>query len=286
MSRIFIAGCGYVGKKLAHRLHEKNHVSVSVRSAEKLTNLLKTYTAYQIDLDDIKSFPKIDFSNTLVFYFIPPPSAGVRDKRIDYFLTSLDKSSLPKKIILISTTGVYGDCGNEWVKETRVAKPDSDRGKRRLDAELTLEKFCKKEKIPYVILRIPGIYGADNLPLKRLIDRKPVLSLSESPWSNRIHVDDLIRACIRCIDYSGNINLFNISDGQPGSMTDYFLQVARSRGIPEPPQITMKECENIFSANMMSYLKESKKIDNSLMINELGVKLMYPNLEKGLEIKN
>lgn len=282
MSKIIIAGCGYVGSKLAYELINENQITVFTRTSKNVALLERKYTTTQLDLDECDSIPPIDSLDSKIFYFIPPPLTGNIDSRLDCFLSSIAKDKMPKQIILISTTGVYGNCGSDWIDETAPASPDTERGYRRLYAEETLKVFCEKEKVAYVILRVPGIYGPDKLPLQRLKEGKPILKLSESPWSNRIHVDDLVQACICSINYSGKLHLFNISDGNPSSMSDYFIKVAKSRGLTEPPQLSMHECEKIFSNNMMSYLKESKKIDNSLMLNELGVVLKYPTLTEGL----
>jgi nucleoside-diphosphate-sugar epimerase len=193
-------------------------------------------------------------------------------------------SEPPALFVLISTTGVYGDCGADWVDETRQPKPMVDRALRRLDAEQQLVSWCEKTGTRYVILRVPGIYGPGKLPLERLRAGKPVLKVSESPWSNRIHVDDLVQACTRCLDYTGENSVFNVSDGHPSTMTDYFNAVAKRFNIPQPPQITLEECRQQFSANMMSYLTESKRIDNTRMLEQLGVELRYPDLEQGLEM--
>jgi len=282
MSKIIIAGCGYVGKKLAHALNDDNKITTLVRSNENFYLLNQLYETYQIDLDENNTMPDMDTLNSHVIYLIPPSNKFINDNRINHFLASLDTSKPPKQIVLISTTGVYGDCSDNWIDESRAANPDTERGYRRLSVENQLQAFCEKQGIQYIILRVPGIYGPDKLPLQRLLDHKPILKLSESPWSNRIHVDDLIQACICSIDYSGDHHIFNISDNEPSSMSDYFIQVARSRGIEEPPQLSMNECKKLFSDNMMSYLRESKKIDNSLMTRELGVNLQYPTLKEGL----
>lgn len=283
MSKIIIAGCGYVGKKITKSFNDQSdRVVCLVCSDKSYKELHGLYDTYQFNLDEVKNLPDINYLNSDIVYLVPPSSHGIDDSRIKYFLSNLDVLELPKKIVLISTTGVYGDCNGDWITEERQAIPGSERGLRRLSAENVLQEFCIKNKIAYVILRVPGIYGADKLPLQRLLDRKPVLKLSEAPWSNRIHVDDLVEACLCSINYSGDCHIFNISDDLPSSMTDYFFQVARNKGIELPPQLSMNECEQIFSTNMMSYLRESKKIDNTLMKKELGVVLQYPTLKEGL----
>ncbi len=230
------------------------------------------------------ALPALPYHHKTLFYFIPPPANGTVDSRIERFLDSISEKQLPDKIILISTTGVYGNCGADWVDESREPAPDTDRARRRLAAEQSLSNWCDQNHISYIILRVPGIYGPGKLPVQRLQQGKPVLKLEESPWSNRIHIDDLVQACVKAMDYSGKYTLFNISDGHPSSMSDYFIQVANRIGLPEPEQISLQECKKVFSENMISYLIESKKIINDRMINDLNVKLKYPTLQQGLSI--
>lgn len=284
-TRIIITGCGYVGKKLAFECRKNNYKVIAItRSETSRRQLENEFESYDIDLDKKSGFPvEINLQHAIVFYLVPPVKTGVTDTRIVHFLDSLNTSNLPKKIILISTTGVYGNCKGEWVDETRIPEPLTERARRRLSAETSLADWCDKKEVDSVVFRVPGIYGPGNLPVRRLHEKKPVLTISDSPWSNRVHVDDLVQACIKAVTYRGDQKIFNISDGNPGTMTEFFIAVARRMGLPEPEQLGLDECRRKFSVNMMSYLGESKKIDNSAMIRELKVRLKYPTLVQGLQ---
>ncbi|HEC29311.1 MAG TPA: SDR family oxidoreductase [Gammaproteobacteria bacterium] len=284
-TRIIITGCGYVGKKLASECRKNDYKVIAITRTETSRRQLENeFESYDIDLDKNSDFPvEINLQHAIVFYLIPPIKTGVTDTRIVHFLDSLNTLNLPKKIILISTTGVYGDCKGEWVDETRMPEPLTERARRRLSAETSLSDWCDKREVDSVVFRVPGIYGPGNLPVRRLYEKKPVLTISDSPWSNRVHVDDLVQACIKAISYCGDQKIFNISDGNPATMTEFFIAVARRMGLPEPEQLGLDECSRRFSVNMMSYLAESKKIDNSAMIRELKVRLKYPTLVQGLQ---
>jgi len=281
---VLLAGCGYVGSKLAEQLNEKKYrLTVIVKTGKNMRASLPLANIVRIDLDqDHGTQAELDYRFKTIFYFIPPPAHGITDPRIERFLQSIPRDHLPDKIILISTTGVYGDCGDDWVDESREPAPDTDRARRRLAAEQSLSEWCNSNHVSYIILRVPGIYGPGKLPVERLQQGKPVLKLAESPWSNRIHIDDLVQACIKAMDYSGNSTVFNISDGHPSSMSDFFIKVAKRLGLPEPVQLSLEECKKVFSENMISYLIESKKIVNDRMLNDLDIKLKYPTLEHGL----
>lgn len=284
MENILIIGCGYIGKRVARlEQREGNRVTALVRSGESAKTLeelgIKAITG---DLDQHETLPHLPVENAFIYYFVPPPSQGTEDPRIKTFTAQISKPPYPKTAVLISTTGVYGNCNGEWVTEERPAAPRVDRARRRLSAEKELRDWGKKTLVPVVILRVPGIYGPGKLPVKRLKEGLPVLRLEESPYSNRIHADDLAAACFAAARKGHDGCVYNISDGHPTTMTDYFYKTADLLKIERPPAISLEEAKKKLSKEMLSYLAESKRLDNRRMREELGVKLKYPDLESGL----
>jgi nucleoside-diphosphate-sugar epimerase len=279
MPPITIIGCGYVGTRLAMQIRQQASSLLGVvhseSSARRLQNL--GITARSLDLD---SSPSPPVEGHWVFYFAPPAPTGRSDQRIGHWLHSLAKQ-WPAKIVLISTTGVYGNCGGRWITEDAPINPQTERACRRVDAERQLRQWCDARQIPCAILRVPGIYGPRRLPRARLEHSLPVLAEAESPYSNRIHVDDLIRACLAAVsgDFTGVVH---VSDGHPSTMTDYFNRVADALGLPRPEQITREEVQQNLSREMLSYLSESKRMDITRMRTVLGVEPGYPDLDIGL----
>jgi nucleoside-diphosphate-sugar epimerase len=211
---------------------------------------------------------------------MPPQPSGEYDDRVRRFLKGVDAA--PKRVLLISTTGVYGDCGGRWIDESEPLKPLADRAKRRADAENVVQEWAARFGGEIVILRVPGIYAPDRLPLERLRRGEPVLHEQEAPWTNRIHADDLAMVCKRAMEVAPPGSIYNATDGHPSTMTDYFNQVADFAGLPRPPQISMAEAQTAMSAGMLSYLQESRRIGNEKLLRELGVNLRYPSLADGL----
>jgi nucleoside-diphosphate-sugar epimerase len=197
-------------------------------------------------------------------------------------LAAFTPSNWPARIVYISTTGVYGDCQGEWVTEETPTHPRSTRGARRLDAETALLDWHRTSGVPVVILRVPGIYGPGRLPLERITQGTPVVREEEAPYSNRIHADDLARVCVAAADRGRAGELYNISDGQPTTMTDYFYRIADALDLPRPPAVSMAEARKQLTPGMVSFLEESRRIDNRKMREKLGMELLYPNLESGL----
>lgn len=281
---VLIIGCGDIGERVAVIERSEGRIVKglvrSEASAERLTAAgIQPITA---DLDVPASLNNLPVKDALVYYFAPPPAMGAIDPRMEAFTHLLSSTNLPKRVVYISTTGVYGDCAGEWVTEDRPPRPQADRAKRRLAAENTLRHWSEKCRVPIVILRVPGIYGRGLLPEKRLRAGEPVLREEESPYSNRIHADDLARVCFAAGHHVNPGVLYNVSDGHPTTMTDFFYRVADVLGIPRPPAITREQARRQMGEGMLSYLAESKRIDNRRMREELGVELMYPDLLAGL----
>lgn len=291
MSEIFIAGCGYVGTRLVHalRTHQPDmRIDALVRSNGSKTALDAMSVKTQlIDLDGNEVISLPDLGGRMLYYFIPPPAEGEIDPRIEKFLNALDADRLPARIVLISTTGIYGDCAGAWVEESRPAAPVAARAMRRRAAERVAQDISRKYNLPLVILRVPGIYGPHKLPMDRIRAARPVLAERDSPYSNRVHVDDLVASLIAAASRPEDAvaiggYVVNISDGNPTSMTDYFYTLADVAGLLRPPAISMHEARKSMGSGMLSYLAESKRLDISRMREVLGVSPRYSDLRAGI----
>lgn len=285
MNKIFIIGCGYVGQRLArHYLAQGKQVSALSHTPSQQTVLKNQgIQVFAGDLDAPASLSVLSVRDSLLFYLAPPPSQGTKDTRIANLLAQLIGEHIPRKVVLISTTSVYGDCQGAWISEEQPLNPQVDRAKRRVDAEQSLRTWAKTCAVPFVILRVPGIYGADRLPRQRLEQGLPVLEESIAPYSNRIHVDDLVQACVAAGRPIAPANsTYHVSDGNPSTMTDYFNQVADALNLPRPPCVDAQQAEQALSPEMRAYLAESKRLDTRKMREELGVVPQYPDLAAGL----
>ena len=282
MDRLWIMGCGDIGRRVA-RLYQNAGVQATgwVRSEESLARgQALGLEMRRGDLDPGCFFPRNAFTAADVFWFMPPPASGAVDIRLRRFLLAVQDA--PRRIVLISTTGVYGDCAGRWIDEEEPLKPVAERAIRRVDAETALQDWAGKYGGEWVILRVPGIYASDRLPLARLQRGEPVVSAEEAPWTNRIHADDLAQVCQQAMQSSRSGRIYNATDGHPSTMTAYFNQVADFAGLPRPPQISLAEAKASLSAGMVSYLQESRRIGNQRMLAELQVCLQYPTLADAL----
>lgn len=279
---VLIVGCGYVGGRLARQLtSEGRAVTGLVCSAESAAALRRDgVTAIQADLDSAAALPALPGAGAEAYYFAPPPGEGDGDPRVARVLAAL-AGCPPVRIVYISTSGVYGDCAGAWVDESHPLHPATPRARRRAAAEAALQAWSAATGVPVVILRVPGIYGPGKLPLERLRKGLPLLREQDSPFTNRIHVDDLIAVCRAAMTRGTPGAAYNVSDGQPSNMTDYFNRIADVTGLPRPPVVGREDIDAL-SPGMRAFMEESKRLDNRRMREELGVTLRYPTLEAGL----
>ncbi len=280
---MLIVGCGYIGRRLATRASgEGDRVSGTVRSESSLQALRAIgIDALRVDLDR-GGLPSGRTAGERIYYLAPPPAEGGIDTRMRHFIAGFTVSGQPRRIVYISTTGVYGDCQGEWVDESRAVNPQVDRAQRRWDAEQQLRAWRDASGGELVILRVAGIYGPGKLPLARLRKGIPMVAEADAPWTNRIHAEDLVETCVQAMQHGVDGAVYNVSDGHPGNMTDYFNRVADLAGLERPATISLEQAREALSPGLMSYLGESRRLSNRRMREELGVKLRYPTLDEGL----
>jgi nucleoside-diphosphate-sugar epimerase len=236
--------------------------------------------ARQLNLDVPLPAP-IDFDGQLVYYSVPPAPDGRHDARLERLLEHI--VGAPRRLIYLSTTGVYGDCAGATVDEESLPLPRSGRAVRRLAAENAVRAWADSHAVSWCILRIPGIYGPGRLPLERLRRRDPAIDPGEATPGNRIHVDDLVTACVAAGHAArADGRIYNVTDGSDDSLTSYLQRVARIVDLPPPPLISRAEAEKTFNATSWSFLSESRRVDNHRMLNELDVGLAYRDLDAGI----
>jgi nucleoside-diphosphate-sugar epimerase len=287
-NEIIIIGCGDVGTRLARQWRLAGApVAALLRSADRQQQLQAGgITTLNADLDrpeclGLLAAPRLH--RRVVYYLAPPPGEGEGDSRIEHFLACLGADNCPQQLIYMGTSGVYGDSEGGWVDEESPTVPQTGRAIRRLAAETALRQASKTLGFALTLLRVGGIYGPGRLPEARLRQGLPVLREAECGYSNRIHVDDLVGICIAAAEQpQPGQRVFNVSDGRPGNMTEYFLAVAQALGLPPPPQLSLAEAREQLSAAMLSYLGESRRMESRKVLRELNYSLQYPDLASGL----
>ncbi|WP_297575963.1 SDR family oxidoreductase [uncultured Deefgea sp.] len=289
--RLLIIGCGDVVRRALPWLKQHFTVYATARSKESALQL-NTLGVRPIfaDLDRPKSLARL---SGIAEYLIhsAPPGEGAGDQRTRALIAALSHANIQQNKILpqrlrravyISTSGVYGDYAGQWIDESSPLKTQSLRALRRVDAEKQLRDWAGRHGVRLSILRSPGIYAANRLPLERIARGEPVLHREEDSYSNHIHADDLAHALCLALFRGLPLRTYNIVDDEPHKMGDYFDQVADAMQLARPPRISRAEAQTRLSPALLSYLNESRQIGNARAKNELKLQLRYPNTAAGL----
>lgn len=282
---LIIVGYGDIGRRVAAlALANGQRVVALVRSdaaAEFAERQGVTVVRGDLDRTD-RPVAGLSTTAATVLYCAPPPGGGDIDPRVRVFCGSIEPGQEPRKIIYLSTTGVYGDCSGALIDETAPVQATTARARRRLDAEGLLRAWGAHRGVAVTVLRVSGIYGPGRFPFDRLLNGHPVLPETEAPFSNRIHADDLARICVAAGAWTADGDLVNVSDGEAMTMTAYFDAVADVFGLPRPPRVSRLEAAAVMSPLMLSYFSESRRLQNSRLRQRLAVPLLYPDLAHGL----
>lgn len=275
---LLIIGCGDVGLRVARALPKHVRVLATTSNAERIQELRnQNITPLQANLDKFSSLHRLAGLAGYALQLAPPPNMGASDTRTVNLIRVLRLRSKPTALVYASTTGVYGNCNGEWVDETRVVNPQTDRAKRRLDAENAIRTFGKQSNVRVSSLRIPGIYAADREggdPLDRVRQGTPVLVSEDDVYTNHIHANDLARACIAALWRGKPQRSYNIAEDSGIKTGDYYDALADAAGLPRPPRMTRAEAELTLSPMRLSFLSESRRIKNSRMQRELKVNVL------------
>lgn len=280
MQTVSIVGCGYTGLRLARRWLEQGAVvrGYATGAASLAAITAAGAAAARLDLD--ADAARTDAEGQLVYYAVPPATNGGGDARFQRYLDGL--GGRPRRLVYLSTTGVYGDHAGAPVDEDTPPAPLTARAARRVAAETLLRDWAARRQVSWCILRVAGIYGPGRLPLERLRRAEPAIRPQESSPGNRIHVDDLVSACVAAATLPRPSGVVNVCDGSDASMTEYLLRVAQLSGLPPPPLLSRVEAQARLPPSVWSFLAESRRVDNRRLREELGVVLAYSDLDAGI----
>lgn len=284
MNTVLIVGCGDVAQRALSWLVRRFRVIAMIRDEGQRVALRKLgVRAIHADLDDFASLRRLAGVADYVIHTAPPARDGDHDLRTRRLLAALCASAhRPRRLVYISTTGVYGDCDGAFVDETRPVNAESARARRRVDAEQVIRRTAARGVTQAVVLRAPGIYAADRLPLDRLRRGDPALRAEEDVFTNHIHADDLARLVGLALFRGGNGRVFNACDASDMRMGEYFDAVADHVGLPRPPRVSRAELASQVSAMTLSFMRESRRLGNRRLTRELRVSLTYPDIQAGL----
>ena len=190
---------------------------------------------------------------------------GSGDERTANLLAALARKRRERCIVYVSTSGVYGNADGARFDETRAVAPATDRACRRVEAESRLRWYGRAFGVRVSVLRVPGIYALDREggdPRQRVARGSPVLARDDDVYTNHIHADDLARACIAALWRGARQRVYHVNDDSESRMGDHFDRVADLANLPRPPRITREQAAQQLTPLQMSFLGESRRLDN------------------------
>ena len=282
--RILIIGCGDIGLRVARRLTHSYRVFALTSSPNRFQELREVGAIPILgNLDQPESLWRLSGLAQTVIHLAPPQNQGNRDCRTRNLMRILSQApNVVRRLIYISTTGVYGDHDGAEVGETTPIQPQSERAHRRVDAERALRLWAPTNGVSLTILRVPGIYAADRLPLERLHSKTPALLPEEDAYSNHIQSDDLASLICAAVYHGKPQRVINACDGGQTKMGDYFDEVADAFGLERPPRMSASEVQKLVSPMLWSFMRESRRVTNS-RLPELKTPLRYPSVASFLK---
>ena len=279
-----------MGQRAAKQWKGRTRLMALTSSPEKADGLrAQGITPVLGNLDEHQSLHRLSGWATRVLHLAPPPSdrAGEwsTDPRTLNLIRALLKRRPPLSLVYGSTSGVYGDCKGQWIAESHPVKPHTPRAIRRVDAENTI-RFLGKKGVRTSILRIPGIYAPDRpngTPRERLMKGTPVLVKKDDVYTNHIHADDLARACVAALWRGKPQRVVHVSDDTHLKMGDYFDLAADLMGLPRPPRVPRSQALETLPLMLLSFMSESRRLQNDRLKKELKLQLNYPTVRQGLK---
>jgi nucleoside-diphosphate-sugar epimerase len=284
--RVLIVGHGDIGQRVACLLPARVRVLALTRDAAQASALrAQGVQPLTGDLDDAASLRRLAGLAARVLHLAPPPAEGDGDPRSTALLRALARRGAPAALIYGSTSGVYGDCGGALVTETRVLNPATPRARRRVAAEQAVRAFGRMSGARACILRVPGIYAPDRAggtPRERLLRGVPALTPQDDVFTSHIHADDLARACIAALWRGQPQRVVHVNDDSRLRMGEYFGLAADRYRLPRPPRISRAAADQQVPPTQLSFMRESRRLDNTRLKRELRLRLRYPTPHSGL----
>jgi len=280
--RLLVIGCGDVGMRLLPLVRAQYRVFAVTSQRERFAELRAAgATPVLADLDQPAALRRLAGLAQHIVHLAPPPAEGLLDRRTRSLTAILPDRA---QVVYVSTTGVYGDLGGRWADETQPVAPQNARARRRVDAEQVLRAWARRARGRLAILRVPGIYAADRLPLKRLQQGTPALRAEDDVYTNHIHADDLARIVLAALRHGRCNRIYHAVDDSELKMGDYFDMVADEFALPRPPRLERAALAAAVAPTLLSFMSESRRLANRRLKKELRVRLAYPTVQAACKL--
>ena len=278
---IFCFGFGQVAKNFIKKIYSENlKINLTVTSREKsgkksFGNLEYQSFHFSEHSFDQKLIENLRSSNHILVSIAPIKGEDIVIKN---FCNNLEKRTV-KWITYLSATSVYGNHNGDWVDENSKTNPTSTNGIDRLSAEKSWLSLAERNKLPFQILRLSGIYSNQNNILARLKTGSAKLIDKKNQFFSRIHVEDIANILFKSLKNFKVKEIYNVSDDKPTSPEELILYGSKLLNIEKPKVV---ELSTIESEILKNFYKDSKKVNNKKMKEFFDYKLKYPTYVEGL----
>ena len=277
--KLFCFGLGYSALALAETLLAEGWgVAGTCRAAEKQADFARRGVEALLFESDRPLVESAFEGVTHVLQSIPPGAEG--DPVLPMHGAMLARRRQIRWFGYLSTTGVYGDRGGDWVEEHDDLQPTGERGRRRVAAEVGWSRLLYAEGLPLHVFRLAGIYGPGRSALDSLRAGTAKRVIKPGQVFSRIHVADIVQVLRASMARPNAGAVYNVCDDDPAPPWEVVEYAAELLGIPAPPAVPFEQAE--LSDMARSFYDDNKRVRNDRIKRELGVQLMYPSYREGL----
>lgn len=289
-----IIGCGYTGTRLARRLLAAGARVWATRRTPEATSALAaelealgdagaSLSVCALDLADLAADAAAHGrlqgwlpAGAVIVVAAPPGPGGTAGEA---HVLACARAAAARRVVYVSSTGVYPPGDGSWVDEHSPVGPASDRGRARLAAETAILEGARSHGLEAVALRVAGIYGPGRGVPTRLHQGTYRIIGNGDTWVSRVHVDDLVSILVAAgVAQSLPRAVYNVADHEPETSRVYADAVADILGVPRPPSVPLSAVDP-WIATMMS---ANRRITSQHLARDLGVELAYPTWRQGL----
>jgi nucleoside-diphosphate-sugar epimerase len=277
--RLFCFGLGYCAERLIAR-DATWRASGALRDPERASALRRAgfdAFAFEAAHPEAAMLGAVRAAQVLLVS-APPGPAG--DPALQGLRAEMAAAGNLKRVVYLSSVGVYGDRGGGWVDEMDVPAPTSLRARLRLAAEDEWRAFERDERVPVDILRLAGIYGPDRNALVKMRAGAARRVIKRGHVFNRIHVDDIVEVVRRIVERAGAGETWNVADEEPAPPQDVVAFAAGLLGVAPPAEESLESA--VLSPMARSFYKENRRVAVEKLRRELGYRWLYPSYREGL----
>ncbi len=280
--RLVCFGFGYSARAFAGLVGSRGwRVAGTTRGADKLRLMTEAgVEGHLFERGHPLAEPALE-GTTHLLVSVPPDEAG--DPVLDHHGEGIAALPSLEWVGYLSTTGVYGDTGGDWVDETSPLRPTAARLVRRAEAEARWLALWRERGASVHVFRLAGIYGPGRSTLDQVRSRRARRIVRPGYLFSRIHVDDIARVLLASVARPDAGAIYNLCDDEPATQAEVIEYACRLLGVAPPAPVPFEQAASEMSAMARSFWADNRRVSNGRIKLELGVRFRFPNYRAGLE---